>query len=124
MLGEGSVVAMIAVKDLDKAKDFYTDLLDLNQVDENPGGITYECGGGTLFVYESPAAGTNKATSAWWGVDDIIGVVSELKEKGVTFEHYDDLPGAHREGDIHILGPMRCAWFKDPDGNILGVGIC
>jgi hypothetical protein len=35
----------------------------------------------------------------------------------VRFEHYD-LPGMRREGDVHVAGAMRAAWFKDPDGNI------
>jgi catechol 2,3-dioxygenase-like lactoylglutathione lyase family enzyme len=123
MLGEGSVVAMIAVKDLDKAKEFYTDLLNLNQVYENAGGMTYECGGGNLFVYKSPMAGANKSTCAWWGVEDCDATVEELRRKGVKFEHFD-IPGARYEGDIHVIGIMRTAWFKDPDGNILGVGLC
>jgi hypothetical protein len=26
-----------------------------------------------------------------------------------------------RQGDIHVAGSMRTAWFKDPDGNIFSV---
>jgi hypothetical protein len=26
-----------------------------------------------------------------------------------------------REGDVHVAGRIRNAWFKDPDGNILSV---
>jgi hypothetical protein len=48
------------------------------------------------------------------------GVVRALKAKGVTFEHYD-MPGMKLEGDIHIGGDMKIAWFKDPDGNILSI---
>ena len=52
---------------------------------------------------------------------DVVGL--ELRSKGVTFEHYDDLPGTTREGDVHTMGgQMKSAWFKDPDGNILNVG--
>ncbi|UUZ74885.1 hypothetical protein LP414_22300 [Polaromonas sp. P1(28)-13] len=43
-----------------------------------------------------------------------------LKAKGVTFEHYD-LPGLVREGDVHVAGTFKGAWFKDPDGNILHI---
>jgi catechol 2,3-dioxygenase-like lactoylglutathione lyase family enzyme len=52
--------------------------------------------------------------------DDVERVVRELKAKGVTFEHYD-LPDTRREGDVHIGGHMKIAWFKDPDGNILNI---
>lgn len=121
MLANGRVVATVAVRDLVTAKEFYSRVLGLSQVDENPGGITYQSGGGTLFVYESPTAGTNQATSAYWDVDDIEAVVDELHQKGITFERYD-LPGMHYEGDIAVMGSMKSTWFKDPDGNILGIG--
>jgi hypothetical protein len=45
-----------------------------------------------------------------------------MKDKGITFEQYDNLPGVTRKGDIHQAGPMKLAWFKDPDGNILSIG--
>ena len=52
--------------------------------------------------------------------DDVEGVVRALKAKGVSFEHYD-MPNMKRQGDIHVAGNMKVAWFKDPDGNILNV---
>ena len=36
------------------------------------------------------------------------------------FEHYD-MPGLKLDGDVHLAGKMKIAWFKDPDGNILNV---
>ncbi len=55
-----------------------------------------------------------------WTVGDVEGVVRALKAKGVTFEHYD-MPDMKLEGDVHVFGDMRVAWFKDPDGNILNI---
>jgi catechol 2,3-dioxygenase-like lactoylglutathione lyase family enzyme len=121
MLSEGNVFAILAVKDLGVAKQFYGDKLGLKQVDENPGGVSYQSGTGKLFVYQAPTAGTNQATSASWEVSDVEAVVAELKGKGLVFEHYD-MPGGIIEGDVHIMGGMKAAWFKDPDGNILSVG--
>jgi hypothetical protein len=31
------------------------------------------------------------------------------------------MPGITRDGDVHIAGEMKVAWFKDPDGNILNI---
>lgn len=121
MLSDSMVFATVAVSDLAASKQFYGETLGLKQTDENPGGVTYESGGGKLFIYQAPSAGTNQATSASWQVDDIEAVVAGLKQKGVQFEQYD-MPGGTREGDIHMMGPMKAAWFKDPDGNILNVG--
>lgn len=120
MLESATVVANVAVSDINKAKEFYQQTLGLKQTDENMGGVTYTSGGGKLFVYQAPTAGSGQATCATWEVTDIAAVVKELSDKGVKFEHYE-WPGAEHEGDVHIMGGMKAAWFKDPDGNILGL---
>lgn len=120
MLGQATVAATVAVKDLAQAREFYEDVLGLTEIDENPGGITYESGDGKLFVYQSEYAGTNQATAASWSVVDIDEVVDDLKSRGVMFEQYD-MTGMTREGDIHMMGTMKAAWFKDPSGNILNI---
>ena len=121
MLGEKTAVATIAVKDIEAAKKFYEGTLGLTKSGDDPGGILYKSGDSNVFVYASEFAGTNKATSASWGVgDDIESVVKDLQAKGVNFESYD-LPGATREGVVHVMGELKTAWFKDPDGNILNL---
>lgn len=121
MIGSSMVFATVAVSDIEKAKEFYGQKLGLKQTDENPGGITYESGGGKLFVYQSGTAGSGQATCAAWDVTNIEEEVDALKAKGIEFEQYD-FPGGTREGDVHIMGTMKAAWFKDPDGNILSLG--
>lgn len=121
MLGDKTAVATIAVKDLNKAKNFYEQTLGLTKSGDDPGGIFYKSGDSNVFVYQSEFAGTNKATAASWGVGgDIESVVDGLKAKGVSFERYE-IPDAKHEGDIHVLGELKAAWFKDPDGNILNI---
>ena len=117
MLGDSKAIATIAVKNLDVAKKFYRDKLGLELVSEQMETTSYKTGNTTMLVYKSDFAGTNKATSATWTVDDVEGLVKKLKAKGVVFEHYD-LPGLTRNGDIHSAGKYKLAWFKDPDGNI------
>jgi catechol 2,3-dioxygenase-like lactoylglutathione lyase family enzyme len=119
MLGSKQAAATVAVRDLTAAKRFYETMLGLKQIaTEGQEAVVYATTGSKLVVYRSQFAGTNQATGVTWNVgDDIDGVVRDLKSKGVTFEHYD-MPGMKREGDIHIAGGTRAAWFKDPDGNI------
>jgi catechol 2,3-dioxygenase-like lactoylglutathione lyase family enzyme len=121
MLGDTDLMMMVAIRDVGEATAFYEKTLGLTRVGENPGGVEYRSGSTRLFVYPSEFAGTNKATTAVWQVDDLEGTVRDLKDKGVTFEHYDDLPDTTRDGDIHAAGAFRIAWFKDPTGNILEV---
>ncbi len=121
MLGDSKVQPMLPVKDLPKARKFYEETLGLKKVGEmGDEAVSFRSGGTTLVVYRSEFAGTNKGTAALWEVEDVDKTVKELKDKGVKFEHYD-LPGLTRKGDVHLGGPMKVAWFKDPGGNILSV---
>ena len=121
MLGKADATPMIAVSDLDRAKKFYEDTLGL-AVDSEWGdeGVTLKSGDTLVNVYRSEFAGTNKATSLNFDVDDIESEVSELKSKGIMFEHYD-LPGLEQRGDLYVAEGMKTCWFKDPDGNILSL---
>jgi catechol 2,3-dioxygenase-like lactoylglutathione lyase family enzyme len=122
MLGKTNATANIAVKDLATAKKFHEGTLGLKQVDAEGDEVIVMKSGDTLVnVYRSQFAGTNKATAVTWTVgDEIDRIVTALKAKGVTFEHYD-MPGTTLEGDIHVGHGMKVAWFKDPDGNILNL---
>ena len=121
MLGKADATPMIAVKDIDRAKQFYEDKLGMKPCQEMGGEFVMLKSGDTqLNVYKSEFAGTNKATLLTFDVDDIDSEVSELKQKGITFEHYD-LEGLTSNGDIYEGEGMKTAWFKDPDGNILSL---
>ncbi|RUX03608.1 VOC family protein [bacterium M00.F.Ca.ET.141.01.1.1] len=122
MLENSNATANLAVRDLAKAKAFYEGTLGLKQVHDEGGElIVYKSGDTTINVYRSEFAGTNKATAVTWMVGDkIADVVKALRSKGVAFEHYE-MPGLTMEGDLHVGGGMKVAWFKDPDGNILNL---
>ncbi len=121
MLSDSAAIATIAVRDLDRAKAFYQDTLGFPLQDANSEALSFKTGPGKMFVYRSAFAGTNKATSAMFSTPDVAGVAADLKAKGVTFEHYDNLEGLTLEGDVYVGGGMSVAWFKDPDGNILSI---
>jgi catechol 2,3-dioxygenase-like lactoylglutathione lyase family enzyme len=120
MLNDKDAVATVAVTNLDRSKKFYTQTLGLTPVMENEEVLAFRSGDSTLFVYRSQYAGTNKATAVTWVVDEIEDIVKALKGRGVSFEHYD-LPNLTRQGDLHVNGTMKTAWFKDPDGNIFSL---
>jgi len=121
MLRDSDAIATLAVRDVNAAARFYQETLGLSRAGgEGEEVIVLESGDTAINVYRSSFAGTNKATALTWAVDDINDVVRTLKAKGVTFEHYD-LPDTSLEGDVHVSGDIKVAWFKDPDGNILSV---
>ncbi len=123
MLIDNDVIATIAVRDMSRARDFYEGSLGLkfeSVMDEDV--VTYKAGNTRVFVYKSDFAGGYKATVATWTLNDgIERLVEDLSNRGVHFEHYKDMPDTELEGDIHVSGNMKAAWFKDPDGNILCV---
>lgn len=122
MLRSRDALATIAVKDLQAARKFYEEKLGLQPVRSGePTVLRYKSGNSTILVYESSYAGTNEATAVTWAVgDELETIVSSLRAKGVAFDHYD-FPGTTRNGDVHVSGKTRVAWFKDPDGNILSI---
>jgi predicted enzyme related to lactoylglutathione lyase len=120
MLNDSKVTANVPAADLDRARQFYADKLGLTPVQEGDGGLVYATAGGTsFFLYQTEFAGQAGHTIAQWHVADIDSEVRELKDKGVTFEHYD-MPGVSWDGDIATVPEMgRAAWFKDSEDNIM-----
>jgi catechol 2,3-dioxygenase-like lactoylglutathione lyase family enzyme len=121
MLRNASIVPYIPVADINRARKFYEGKLGLKPKEEYAGGVIYECGNGSwVFMYPSGGAGTSKASTAFWAVDDVVAEVAELKAKGVVFEEYD-FPGITMVDSIATSGGAKTAWFKDTEGNILAI---
>ncbi len=123
-LSSFQVGAAVAASDMDRAREFYENKLGLAAARDDPdGGRTYECADQTrLHVFPSTAAaGASGATVAGWRVDNLESVVDELTEKGVTFEHYDNARITTDAKGIAVVGDSKGAWFRDPDGNVLGL---
>lgn len=123
MFGQHDPIATVAVRDLDVAKTFYETKVGLVlEPGDDTEVLSFRAGKTMLFVYRSEFARTNQATGVTWLVGDSLDeTVRELRARGIAFEHYE-MPHAKLEGDVHVMGDMRVAWFKDPDGNILNVG--
>jgi predicted enzyme related to lactoylglutathione lyase len=121
MLEKGTVTANIPAADLARARAFYADKLGLTPTQEMEGiMLLYRTATGSMFsVYQTEFAGQAGHTIAQWHVADVDAEVSDLKAKGVTFEHYD-LPGVEWDEDVASMGDMgKAAWFKDSENNIL-----
>src|SRR6266568_1379492 len=121
MLKNAPIVPYIPAADVARARKFYEEKIGLKPKEEYAGGVIYECGKGSwVFLYPSTGAGTSKASTAFWAVDDVATEVAELKARGVVFEEYD-MPGMKMENSIASAGGAKTAWFKDSEGNILAV---
>jgi catechol 2,3-dioxygenase-like lactoylglutathione lyase family enzyme len=121
MLANSDVYATIPAQDLDRAKSFYADKLDLKPIEERPEGLRYRCGNGGFLLFESSGAASGDHTQMGWDVDDVEAAVEELRGRGVEFEEYD-LPGFKTVNGIAEIAGEKGAWFKDSEGNLLAIG--
>jgi catechol 2,3-dioxygenase-like lactoylglutathione lyase family enzyme len=129
MLKNGRVAARLPAQDLERARAFYAEKLGLEPSEEREGGLRYICAGGEFALFESAGSATGDHTQMGWEVEDIEATVGELRSRGVVFEEYD-LPGlktvdgiAEIDGNYPSKGTgERGAWFRDSEGNMLGVG--
>jgi catechol 2,3-dioxygenase-like lactoylglutathione lyase family enzyme len=129
MLNEARVATRIPAQDLERARAFYAEKLGLEPVEERPGGLRYVCAAGEFALFASSGGASGDHTQMGWEVDDIEATVTELRSRGVTFEEYG-LPGlrtvdgiADIEGNYPSKGiGERGAWFRDSEGNMLGIG--
>ena len=123
MLSRYTPVATLPASDLTKARSFYEDTLGLTVQRDGMGGVSYTCGSGNLFVYESAYAGTNKATSVTFDVpaSEFDAEVDALRAKNIEFMTFE-MEGMDWDDGIGSMGSqMRAVWFTDPDGNILNL---
>ena len=121
MLKSAALYAYVPVSDVARAQKFYEDKLGLGKGQASGPGLMFTCAGGTgFFLYPTPNAGTNRASCAFWQVDDIQATVAWLKGRGVVFEEYDT-PDMKTQDSIFTGGGAMAAWFKDTEGNIMAV---
>ena len=120
MLSTAPLRAYIPVSNLQRARKFYEETLGLKPGEQYGGGVIYRCGETEAFLYQTPNAGTSKASQAFWQVADVEAEVAELKARGVVFEEYD-MQGIKMQNSIATGGGAKTAWFKDSEGNIMAV---
>jgi catechol 2,3-dioxygenase-like lactoylglutathione lyase family enzyme len=115
-----TVSMMLPVTDVDRARSFYTDTLELKYDGTNEeGSAIYALDGGTtLVLLPRPDGKPSESTAMSFEVDDIAAEISELESRGVVFEDYD-LPELKTVGHVAEMGSEKAAWFKDPTGNVL-----
>jgi catechol 2,3-dioxygenase-like lactoylglutathione lyase family enzyme len=124
-----NVATRVPAHDLERARAFYRDKLDLLPSEVRPGGLLYRCARGEFVLFESAGKASGEHTQMALEVENIEATVAELRRRGVVFEDVE-LPGlttvngiAEIEGNYPSKGRAeRGAWFKDSEGNLLGIG--
>jgi catechol 2,3-dioxygenase-like lactoylglutathione lyase family enzyme len=122
MLNPNKAFSSFSVNDIQKAREFYGKTLGV-EVSPGPEG-TLELkldGGAKALVYPKPNHQPATFTVLNFSVPSVDEAVTELNQRGVRFEVYNQ---PHLKTDARGIsrgnGPT-IAWFKDPAGNILSV---
>ena len=117
MLSDSLLVTTVAVTDLERAKKFFGEQLNLPILEEAPFAIRF--GAGRVARRPGRRGQPNVGqTVGHFEVADLDAVMADLMSRGVTFEEYETPKTVNY---IAQIGPARGAWFKDPDGNVFGL---
>jgi catechol 2,3-dioxygenase-like lactoylglutathione lyase family enzyme len=120
ILGSQKLMAFIATHDPARAKAFYRDTLGLHLVSEDQFALVFDAAGTMLRVTTVQEVRAVKYTVLGWQVPDIIETAKKLHEARVTLERY----AGTKQDELGIWtspAGAKVAWFKDPDGNTLGI---
>jgi catechol 2,3-dioxygenase-like lactoylglutathione lyase family enzyme len=119
MLPDRRVHTTLPTADPERLRTFYEETLGFAPFAERPGAILYRAGDGSLFaISKAGARATGGHTQMAFTVPDIAAEVAGLRARGVVFLDYDVPKTEHGIGRV---GAGRAAWFRDPDGNLIGV---
>jgi catechol 2,3-dioxygenase-like lactoylglutathione lyase family enzyme len=110
MFKEANVTVMVS--NIDRAVRFYVDTLGLKMKSRYGDSFAQVEAPGTVIALHpssknGPQPGRSESLSIGLGVEDLVSAMSSLKERGITFS------------DVRMDGPVKLAFFTDPDENPL-----
>jgi len=107
----------VNVKDVERAADFYQNILGLKLLFKAPPGLAFfDCGGVRLMLDRAEKPEFDHPSSVlYFAVPDIQSAHGKLKENGV---HFEDEPHMIAKMPTHDLW---MTFFRDCEGNLLAL---
>jgi catechol 2,3-dioxygenase-like lactoylglutathione lyase family enzyme len=115
------IYAKLPAQDVGRAKDFYAEKLGLEPYGERHNHLYYQAGGAYFMVFPSMGNPSGSHDQLGLVVEDVAAEVARLKARGVEFESYPPPPGVTMSDSIMDMGPVKAAWFKDTEGNLISI---
>jgi catechol 2,3-dioxygenase-like lactoylglutathione lyase family enzyme len=121
-LANALICATVPTKNLRRAKRFYEETLGLRAaISDERRGVYFVAGSGTMLNLYERQHSTAESSVATFLVENLDEVMSDLRNRGISFEEYD-IPDLKTKGGVYNDETgFKVAWFKDPDGNIIGI---
>jgi len=107
----GLRTAVYYVDDIDKAKLWYSSLLDHQPYFAESFYVGFNVGGFELGLHPDEGRKKGEGHVAYWGVENAKNALQRLLDLGAS-EH---------EGVQDVGGGIKVAAVKDPFGNVLGI---
>jgi len=106
----------MTVGDVERARAFYGDVLELTHLFDAPPRMSFfDCGGIRLLLGEAEDGSQERPTILYLDVADIQGAHETLAGRGV---HFDAAP--HKVADLGDR-ELWLAFFRDSEGNLLAL---
>jgi len=107
----------IGTQNVERAADFYENVLGLKLLFKAPPGLAFfDCGGVRLMLDRPEKPEFNHPSSIlYFAVPDIQAAYALMKEKGVKFEDEPHLIARMPDHDLWMT------FFRDSEGNLMGL---
>jgi predicted enzyme related to lactoylglutathione lyase len=122
------ITAALPAQDLHRAKAFYIEKVGLEAVEspflnasDGRVGVMIGDGANQLVFYPADARSSGEFTQAVLQVIHVPSTVEEMRGRGVKFEEYDSAETQTQDGIAQTPDGREAAWFKDSEGNLIGV---
>jgi predicted enzyme related to lactoylglutathione lyase len=122
------ITATLPAQDLGRAQAFYVEKVGLQaresdflKARDGQAGLRVGDGANQLFLYPARARSSGEFTQPVIHVTDVRAAVEEMRRRGVEFEEYDTPETRTANGVAQMPGGGEAAWFKDSEGNLVGV---
>jgi len=122
------ITATLPATDVGRARAFYVDEVGLQAVasdflESSDGRVGAIVGDGInqLFIYPAYAQSSGEFIQVVIQVADVRAAVEELRRRGVEFEEYETPETRTENGIARMPSGGEGAWFRDSEGNLIGV---
>ena len=106
---------LVPVSDVDRAADFYADVLRLSLLFRSPGNAFFDADGVRIYLAKPTEAGFDGRATLYFRVGDVSATLERLEAAGATVRERPEI--AHRDEAYDLW----LAFVQDPDGNNIGL---
>jgi catechol 2,3-dioxygenase-like lactoylglutathione lyase family enzyme len=106
---------LVPVSDVDRATEFYEQVLGLPLLFRYPGNAFFDAAGVRLYLAKPTEPGYDGAATLYFRVDDVTATFTLLESRGATVRERPDV--VHHDPDYDLW----LAFVADPDGNNIGL---